>query len=381
MKVAIIQEWLTTMGGSEKVVQAIADLFPTADIFTLVADPKLVKELGFENRKVTTSIIQKLPWGMKKYKTYLPFFPFAIEQFDLSEYDLIISSNHAVAKGVLTTGDQLHVTYCHSPIRYAWDLHHQYLKEEGLGFNIKGLLARYFLHRIRIWDFVTASRPDYFVSNSNFIGRRILKVYQKTSTTIYPPIEVDQFVLETKKEDYYVTSSRMVPYKKIDLIVEAFSRMPGRRLIVIGDGPDYKKIKAKAGENIQFTGYLESSELILKLQKARAFVFAAVEDFGMLPVEAQACGTPVIALGKGGSLETVVHGKTGILFPEQTVESLIKAVGQFETLTFDPLVIRKHAELFSITMFKKNFYNFIEEKAMVHRPDLKFSPSIVEYTV
>jgi glycosyltransferase involved in cell wall biosynthesis len=173
----------------------------------------------------------------------------------------------------------------------------------------------------------------------------------------------------------------MVPYKKIDLIVEAFSRMPGRRLIVIGDGPDYKKIKAKAGENIQFTGYLESSELILKLQKARAFVFAAVEDFGMLPVEAQACGTPVIALGKGGSLETVVHGKTGILFPEQTVESLIKAVGQFETLTFDPLVIRKHAELFSITMFKKNFYNFIEEKAMVHRPDLKFSPSIVEYTV
>jgi glycosyltransferase involved in cell wall biosynthesis len=372
MKVAIIQEWLTTMGGSEKVVQAIVELFPNADLFTLVADPKLVQELGFENKKITTSIIQRLPWGMKKYKTYLPLFPFAIEQFDLSEYDLIISSNHAVSKGVLTTSEQLHVTYCHSPIRYAWDLHHQYLREEGLGFNIKGILARYFLHRIRIWDFISAARPDYFVSNSNFIGKRILKVYQKTSTTIYPPIEIDRFTLETNKEDYYVTSSRMVPYKKIDLIVEAFSKMPGRRLVVIGDGPDFKKIKAKAGANIEFTGYLKFNELIYKLQKARAFVFAAVEDFGMLPVEAQACGTPVIALGKGGSLETVLHGKTGILFPNQTVGSLMDAVDQFETYSFDPLIIRKHAESFGKVEFKDKFYNFIKDKAAVGWPELKF---------
>jgi glycosyltransferase involved in cell wall biosynthesis len=371
MKVAIIQEWLTTMGGSEKVVQAIAELFPQADIFTLVADPKLVKELGFENRKITTSIIQKMPWGMKKYKTYLPLFPFAIEQFDLSGYDLIISSNHAVSKGVLTTGEQLHITYCHSPIRYAWDLHHQYLKEEGLGFNVKGILARYFLHRIRIWDFISAARPDFFISNSNFIGKRIFKVYQKHSTTIYPPIEVERFSLETEKEDYYVTSSRMVPYKKIDLIVEAFSKMPQRKLVVIGDGPDYKKIKAKAGANIEFTGYLPFNELILKLQKAKAFVFAAVEDFGMLPVEAQACGTPVIALGKGGSLETVVHGQTGILFPEQTLESLMVAVDQFEKSSFDPLVIRKHAESFSIDAFKEQFYSFIKEKAASGWPLLK----------
>lgn len=362
MKVAIIQEWLTTMGGSEKVVQAIVDIYPQADIFTLVADKKMVQELGFENKKVTTSLIQKLPFGLKKYKTYLPLFPFAIEQFDLSDYDLIISSNHAVSKGVLTTSEQMHITYCHSPIRYAWDLHHQYLKEEGLGFGIKGLLARYFLHRIRIWDFISSVRPDYYVSNSNFIANRINKVYQKKATTIYPPIEIDDFVLEMSKDDYYVTSSRMVPYKKIDLIVEAFAKMPDKKLVVVGDGPDYKKIKDKAGENITFVGYLPFNELIKKLQKAKAFVFAAIEDFGMLPVEAQACGTPVIALGKGGSLETVKHGVTGILYPEQTIESLIAGVKEFETHSFDPLTIRTHAETFGIEEFKKKFSTFVEDR-------------------
>jgi len=350
------------MGGSEKVVQAIAEIYPEADIFTLVADKKLITELGFDKRKITTSLIQKLPFGLKKYKTYLPIFPFAVEQFDLSEYDIIISSNHAVSKGVLTTNDQLHITYCHSPIRYAWDLHHQYLREEGLGFGLKGLLARYFLHRIRIWDYVSSVRPDFYISNSNFIAKRIQKVYQKHATTIYPPIEIDDFILETIKDDYYVTSSRMVPYKKIDLIVEAFSQMPDKKLIVIGDGPDYNKIQGKASSNVAFTGYLSFSELILKLQKARAFVFAAIEDFGMLPVEAQACGTPVIALGKGGSLETVKDGITGVLFPDQTVHSLIAGVLRFETLAFDYRIIRAHAETFSRDVFKSSFKAFVDEK-------------------
>ncbi len=364
MKVAIIQEWLVTMGGSEKVVKAIAEIFPQADIFTLVAEEKLVRELGFEDKKITSSIIQKLPFGKRKYKTYLPLFPFAIEQFDLSGYDLIISSNHAVSKGVLTNVDQLHITYCHSPIRYAWDLHHQYLKEEGLGFNLKGLLARYFLHRIRIWDFLSASRPDFFLSNSNFIGKRIQKTYGKSATTIYPPIETEFFTLENNKADYYVTSSRMVPYKKMDLIVEAFSKMPDKKLIVIGDGPDYKKIKALAAPNIEFKGYLPFNELVKYLQKARAFVFAAIEDFGMLPVEAQACGTPVIAYGKGGSLETVIDKETGILFNEQTVESLIDGVLRFESIehTLNYFDIRTHAESFSKERFKARFKAFAEEK-------------------
>ncbi|MFD2584183.1 glycosyltransferase [Pedobacter vanadiisoli] len=372
MKIAIIQEWLMAMGGSEKVVKAIADIFPEADIYALVGDDAYLKEQGFVQQKIRTSIIQKMPFGKKKYKSYLPLFPFAVEQFDLSEYDIIISSSHAVAKGVLTTAEQLHITYCHSPIRYAWDLHHQYLKEEKLGFGIKGLLARYFLHRIRIWDIVSANRPDYFISNSNFIGRRIKKIYNKESTTIYPPIEVEDFTLEMVKDDYYVTSSRMVPYKKMDIIVDAFAKMPDKKLIVIGDGPDYNKIKEKGAPNIEFKGYLPFKELILHLQKAKAFVFAAIEDFGMLPVEAQACGTPMIALGKGGSLETVKDGITGVLYFEQTSESIINAVAKFETMTFNYLEIRKHAETFSFIEFKSQLLNFIKEKAELKWPNLKF---------
>lgn len=364
MKVAIIQEWLVTMGGSEKVVQAIAEIFPEADIFTLVESKKLVNELGFNSKKIVTSIVQKLPFATKKYKAYLPIFPFAIEQFDLRKYDLIISSNHAVAKGVLTNIDQLHITYCHSPIRYAWDLHNQYLEEENLNFGIKGLLARFFLHRIRLWDVASANRPDYYISNSNFIGRRIKKIYDKESTTIYPPIQIEDFVLETEKEDYYITCSRMVPYKKIDLIVEAFASMPDKKLIVVGDGPDYQKITKLATSNIEFKGYLPSSELIKYIQKAKAFVFAAIEDFGMLPVEAQACGTPVIAYGKGGSLETVIPGTTGILFYEQTAKSIVSAVEKFEInySDFDALLIRKHAETFGKSKFKEKFLDFVTEK-------------------
>jgi glycosyltransferase involved in cell wall biosynthesis len=370
IKVAIIQEWLTTMGGSEKVVKAIAEIFPEADIFALVVNKDLIKTLGFEHKKIRSSIIQKLPFAKNKYRAYLPLFPFAIEQFDLREYDVIISSNHAVSKGVLTNNDQLHITYCHSPMRYAWDLHHQYLDEEGLGFGMKGILARYFLHRIRIWDWLSSRRPDYFVSNSNFIGMRIQKVYQRESVTIYPPIEVDSFKLEILKDNYYVTSSRMVPYKKIDLIVEAFSKMPDKKLIVIGDGPDYKKIQSKASSNIEFKGYLSFEDLIKYLQKAKAFVFAAIEDFGMLPLEAQACGTPVIAYGKGGSLETVKHGVTGILYKEQNINSIVDAVDKFEQMSFDPVIIRAHAENFSTEIFKNNFLSFVEEKIAIVRPDL-----------
>ncbi|MDI9862203.1 glycosyltransferase family 4 protein [Flectobacillus roseus] len=364
MKVAIIQEWLVTLGGSEKVVKAINELYPDADIFTLVADDKLVEELNLDKSKIKTSIIQKLPWGQKKYKLYLPLFPFAIEQLDLRGYDLIISSSHAVTKGIITTSEQLHITYCHSPIRYAWDLYHQYLEEEGLKYNLKGILARWILHKIRQWDYTTRNRPDYYISNSDFIGRRIQKVYDKPSTTIYPPIEIQDFVLEETKEDYYITCSRLVPYKKIDLIVEAFTAMPDKKLVVIGDGPDFEKIKKLAGPNVELRGYAKFKDLIQALQKAKAFVFAAIEDFGMLPVEAQACGTPVIAYNKGGSLETVIDNKTGILYQEQTIDSLIQAVGRFEAniQNFNPKEIREHSEKFGTERFKKEFKQFVDSK-------------------
>ncbi|HMP32080.1 MAG TPA: glycosyltransferase, partial [Saprospiraceae bacterium] len=278
MKVAIIQEWLVTLGGSEKVVQALTELYPDADIFTLVLDRKLLPEIKLEDRKIVTSIIQKLPFGIRKYKNYLPIFPFAIEQFDLTEYDLVISSSHAVAKGVLTTDRQLHITYCHSPMRYAWDLYHQYLEEAELGFGFKGILGRYFLHKIRLWDVISANRPDYYISNSNFIAKRIKKVYGRLSTTIYPPIEIDQFTFCGDKEDYYVTCSRMVSYKRIDLIAEAFGHLPDKRLIIIGDGPDFDKVKSVSGSNIELKGFLPTSELVYYLQRAKAFVFAAIED-------------------------------------------------------------------------------------------------------
>ena len=364
MKIAIIQEWLVTVGGSDKVVKAIADVFPAADIYTLVAKKQVCDELGIDWNKVHTSFIQKLPLGVKKHRMYLPIFPFAIEQFDLRGYDVIISSSHAVAKGVITKADQLHICYCHSPIRYVWDMYHEYLEESGLTKGLKGYLAKYMLHRIRKWDFISSFRVDYFISNSDYVGRRIQETYRRDAVTIHPNIDISNFDLCVEKEDFYLTSSRLVGYKKIDLIVEAFSRMSNKKLVVIGGGPNLEKIRKIAEHNITVMGYQSFAVLKEKMQKAKAFVFAADEDFGMIPIEAQSCGTPVIAYGRGGSLETVKDGVTGIFFYEQTVDSIIDAVERFEKLEtpFDPKMIRNHAETFSEERFKKEIKEFVELK-------------------
>lgn len=364
MKVAIIQEWLVTVGGSDKVVKAIADVFPAADIYTLVAKKQVCDELGIDWNKVHTSFIQKLPLGVKKHRMYLPIFPFAIEQFDLRGYDVIISSSHAVAKGVLTKADQLHICYCHSPIRYVWDMYHEYLEESGLTKGLKGYLAKYMLHRIRKWDLISSFRVDYFISNSDYVGRRIQETYRRDAVTIHPNIDISNFDLCVEKENFYLTSSRLVGYKKIDLIVEAFSRMPNKKLVVIGGGPNLEKIRKIAGHNVTVMGYQSFAVLKEKMQKAKAFIFAADEDFGMIPIEAQSCGTPVIAYGRGGSLETVKEGVTGLFFYEQTVESVIDAVERFEKLetSFEPKIIRNHAETFSEERFKKEIKEFVELK-------------------
>jgi glycosyltransferase involved in cell wall biosynthesis len=290
--------------------------------------------------------------------------PLAVEQFDLSKYDLIISSSHAVAKAVLTGPDQLHISYVHSPIRYAWDLQHQYLRESGLNKGIKGWVAKYLLHRIRKWDANTANRVDIYVANSNFIKRRIYKVYRRKSQVIFPPVSVEDFELCTEKDDFFLTASRMVPYKKMDLIVKAFTRMPDKKLKVIGAGPDFKKIEkvAKGYPNIELMGYQEFTVLKDHMKKARAFVFAAEEDFGITPVEAQACGTPVIGFGKGGLLDTVINGKTGVFFNKQSEVSIVNAVNEFENMQFDADVIRKHALGFSNEVFIKNFKALVEDK-------------------
>lgn len=361
-KIAIIHDWLTVYAGAEKTLEQILTLYPQADIFTIV-DFLPQKDREFlAGHKITTSFIQKLPFARTKYRHYLPLMPLSIEQFDLSGYDLIISDSHAVAKGVITGPDQIHISYVHSPIRYAWDLQHQYLRESGLDKGLKGWIAKYLLHRIRLWDYRTANGVDHFIANSGFIAKRIWKVYRRESNVIYPPVDVEAFELHEEKEDFYLTASRMVPYKKIDLIVEAFSQMGDKKLIVIGDGPDFEKIKAKAGQNVMLMGYQPFEVLRDHMQRARAFVFTAEEDFGIAPVEAQACGTPVIAFGKGGTLETVVDGVSGLFFDTQDVESLCKAVERFETMEFDYKKISIHAHKFSEERFLTEMKSFFQEK-------------------
>ncbi|MEW6418733.1 MAG: glycosyltransferase family 4 protein [Nitrospirota bacterium] len=362
MEIAIIHDWLVTYAGAERVLEQIIQLYPKADLYSLIDFLPEDERNFILNKRVNVSFVQRLPFARKKYRSYLPLMPLAIEQFDLSGYDLIISSSHAVAKGVLTNSNQLHICYCYTPIRYVWDLHHQYLKETNLDKGIKGLIAKVILHYMRMWDLATTNRVNYFVTLSNYIARRIKKVYGRDSVVIYPPIDIEKFHVGNKREDFFLTASRMVPYKKIDLTVEAFSKMPDKKLVVIGDGPDFEKIKKKAKSNVELLGYQKDDVLKEYLQKARAFIFAAEEDFGIIPVEAQACGTPVIAYGKGGTLETIVENKTGILFKEQTVESLIVAVNLFEKRQdkFDFHEIRKNAERFSKEGFKREFKEFVE---------------------
>ncbi|MEM8727850.1 MAG: glycosyltransferase family 4 protein [Chlamydiota bacterium] len=361
MKVAVVHDWLVTLGGAEKVLESLLEIFPV-DLFTLVKNPENLIGTPFESMKIQTSFIQKLPGARKKYRLYLPLFPLAVEQFDLNDYDLVISSSHSVAKGVLTHAEQLHICYCHTPMRYAWDLYQQYLRASNLKSGLKGVVAKCFLHYLRLWDGYSSTRVNAYVANSQYVASRIKKLYQKKASVIHPPVNLDDFQLEEDKEDFYLTASRMVPYKRVDLIVEAFGRMPGRRLVVIGDGPEMEKIKGKATKNIEILGFQDDRVLRGYLQKAKGFIFAALEDFGILPVEAQACGTPVIAFGKGGASETVVDNRTGLLFSEQTATSLIRAIEIFEAKVFDPKVVRMHAETFRKEVFKQKFQALVREK-------------------
>lgn len=368
MKVAIVHDWLVVYGGAEKVLEEILKLYPDADIFSLVDFLPKDKRDFILNKKVNTSFIQKLPKAKTKYRSYLPFMPMAIEQLDLSKYDLIISSSYCVAKGIITGPDQIHISYVHSPIRYAWDLEHQYLKEAGLDKGLKGWIAKAILHYMKIWDTRTANGVDHFICNSKFVARRIWKCYRREAEVIYPPVNVDGFVYCDKKDDFYLTASRMVPYKKMDLIAEAFTAMPDKKLIIIGEGPDFEKIKAKAGKNVILMGYQPFDVLKDHMQRAKAFVFAAEEDFGITPVEAQACGTPVIAFGKGGALETVrglgIKDKpTGIFFDKQTKDSLINAVNNFEQqsnlIKYEDC--RNNALEFGLDKFKYNFKHYVDK--------------------
>lgn len=368
MKIAIVCDWLEAYGGAERVLEQLLEVFPAADVFAVVDFVGRDERKFLRNKSVTTTFIQRLPFAKSKYRSYLPLMPLAIEQLDLSAYDVVISSSHCVAKGVLTGPNQLHISYVHSPIRYAWDMQHQYLHETGLDKGLKGWLARMVMHYMRLWDVRTANGVDYFIANSRFIAKRIYKCYHRRASVIYPPVDVSAFACCEAKEDFYLTVSRMVPYKRMDILVEAFSKMPDKRLVVIGSGSEFAKCKALAGANVQLLGFQPTDVVRDYMQRAKAFLFAAEEDFGIAPLEAQACGTPVIAYGRGGALETVrgidKSAPTGVFFAQQTAEAVCEAVRQFEARQelFSPQSCRHNAEQFAMERFCNEIKAFVEKR-------------------
>jgi glycosyltransferase involved in cell wall biosynthesis len=382
MKTAIVHDWFDKIAGSEKVVKEMLACFPDADVFSLVdfLSQQQRDELGLE--KVTPSFIQRLPFARKHFRKYLAFMPMAIEQFDLSGYDLVLSSSHAFGRSVVTNAEQLHITYVHTPMRYAWDMQQQYLDQAGLRRGVKASFVRCVLHYLRTWDRGTANRPDVYIANSGFVAARIQKTYDRQAKVIYPPTDVHKLALRSQKDDFFLAAGRLVSYKRFDLVVEAFAKHPDQKLVVIGKGSELERLREIATPNVTLMGYQSDEVLRDHMQRARAFVFAAVEDFGIMPVEVQACGTPVIGLNRGGLRETVLPHRTGLLFDEQTVECLSNAIQEMLDLPrdyFGPEHIRKHAERFSADRFRTEYRRFIRaclaERGMIGAeeiPELEF---------
>ncbi len=351
LRVAIVHEWFVNFAGSERVVEQMLEVFPDADVFSLVDFLPNSNKSFLKGKTPKTTFIQNLPFAKKHFRNYFPWFPIAVETHDLRPYDLILSSSHMVSKGVIINQDQLHVCYCHSPCRYAWDLYHQYLDEAGLKTGVKGFIAQFFLHRLRVWDQISTPRVHHFIANSKYIAKRISHVYNRVSEVVYPPVDVQNFTYVEEKDDYYFAAARLVPYKKMDLIVEAFGLMPDKKLIIVGSGPDDSKLKKYNFPNVELRKEADASEFLKLISRAKAFVFAAEEDFGITLAEAQACGTPVIAFGKGGASDIVIDGITGVLFWNQTSDSLISAVNKFES-------IQSQLVLKNISLNSQRFSNF-----------------------
>ena len=367
-RIALVHEWFDHFYGSERVAAEILACFPSADVFTLVDIMKGEDRSFLDGKRIETSFIQRLPFGNSpRFRHYLPLFPLAIEQFDLGSYDLVLSSSHAVAKGVLTGPDQLHIAYVHTPMRYAWELQHDYLRQARLDRGLKSMLARYMMHRLRLWDLRTVNGVDHFIANSAYVAGRIEKTYRRNSTIIHPPVDVDRFGMETEKQDYYLAVSRFVPYKHTETIVDAFIGMPDKRLVVIGDGPGLKAALARATSNITLLPPQPFAALERHMRSAKAFIFAPEEDFGITPVEAQAAGTPVIAYGAGGVLETVRgpdrHRPTGLFFEAQTSEAIRRAVSRFEenTSAITAANCRANAEQFATPHFQSRYTQMVAE--------------------
>ncbi len=368
MKVAIVHDWLTTWAGAEKALAELLACYPQAEIFTMVNFLPVDKIPSLVGRTIHTSLIQKLPGARKHYRRYLPLMPLAVEQFDLKGFDLILSSSHAVAKGVISDPGAVHVCYCYSPMRYAWDMQHQYLRQAGREKGIFSWVMRWQLHRLRQWDYLSAQRVDHFVAISQYIQRRINTFYRREADVIYPPVDVEKFRHDRPREAFYLTASRMVPYKRIDLVIEAFNHMPEKQLIVIGDGPDHDKLSTLAGPNVTLMGYQPDSVLIDHLERTQAFLFMAEEDFGILPVEAQAAGAPVIGYGVGGLTETTLNNVTGLWVNSQDSQALVECLQAFEAQkqqdpnAYSASVCRQNAERFATVNFTQSIHDFVAKK-------------------
>lgn len=374
-RVALVHYWWVRPRGGERVLEALAELFPQADIFMLLRDPNTLSE-PMKSHKITTSFLQKLPYVRKYYRGLLPFFPLAVEQMRLDDYDLVISHEAGPAKGVITRAQTCHICYCHSPMRYLWDMYHDHRAAAPMGALGQAAFALA-SHYVRQWDYATASRVDYFAASSENSARRIRKYYGRTSEVIYPPVDVGQFTIAESHDDFYLVVSPLVPYKRVDLAIEACNRL-GRRLVVIGEGPSSAALRKMAGPSVKFLGYQPATVVREKYRHCRAFLFPGEEDIGLTPIEAQASGRPVIAFGKGGVLETIVGADpenggprqaTGLFFYEQTVDSLVEAILTFETMArgFSPQFIRTHAERFDKRHFAEKMAKFVSTKLASHR--------------
>ncbi len=356
MRVALIHYWLINMRGGERVLKMLAEMFPQADIFTHVVDPSQISE-GLKSHTIKTTFISRMPMARKHYQKYLPFMPRALEELDLSAYDLVISSESGPAKGVVPRPDSFHLCYCHSPMRYIWDLYPQYLAESGF---LKRQILPGLAHRLRQWDVTSAARVDAFAANSRFVAKRINKYYRREADIVYPPVATEAFEAEPIRApgDYYLAAGEFVGYKRFDIAVDAFTKM-GKKLVVIGHGEQRKALEKRAGSNVTFLGRVDFATLKQHFGTCRALIFPGEEDFGMIPVEVMAAGRPVIAYGRGGALDTVIEGVSGTHFHDQSVEGLIDAVNRFEAMSFDPAAMRQHARQFGVEPFRRGISDIL----------------------
>lgn len=362
LKIALVHDWLTGMRGGEKVLEVLCELYPDADLYTLLHNKGTLSST-IENMKIRTSFVDKLPLKEKRYRNYLPIFPAAIETFDFSEYDLVVSTSHCVAKNVKVKNG-LHICYCHTPMRYVWEMFDEYFGRGKTGLATR-LAMKIIAPILRKWDVATSNRVNYYIANSHNVAGRIKSYYQKESDVIHPPVDTDLFQLSTSNKDYYLIVSALVPYKKNEIVIEAFNKL-GRRLFIIGKGPEEEKLKTIANENCTFLGWKSNDELAEYYSGCKALLFPGIEDFGIVPLEAMACGKPVIAFAKGGALETVVDQKTGVFFYKQNADAIIEAVLKFENIYLDAETIREHAMKFSREKFKVQIGAYIKSKVNQH---------------